>query len=679
MKDKKHTYLFLLIYIALIVLSILAFEPVRHNDFISYDSYAYVTENPQVRGGITRESIIWAFSTAYKANWHPLTWLSHMLDCELFGLNPTGHHLVNLLLHIANTLLLFWVFKRMSGAIWPSAFTAVIFALHPLHVESVVWVAERKDLLSGLFFMFTIAAYIRYVEHPGIRRYLLIVLTLALGLMSKPMLVTMPFVLLLLDYWPLGRLQWEHNRARQDTPNCQSLKYSDQRFSVWYLIIEKIPLFVLVVISSVITCISQQTAGAMLSVQKLAFSFRVANSFISYITYIRKMFYPSRLAIFYPHPVNKLLSWQPIICLVILILASAAIIYASRRRRYLAMGWLWYLGTLLPVIGLVQVGSQAMADRYTYLPLIGIFIMIAWGIAKPASKWRYRSIWLGIPTALLIVAMIICTRMQVQRWKNNLTLYRYTLDVTKDNAIMRNSYGHALFEKDRLDEAITQLSKAMQVSPKFILARASIGKIFFKQGKINEAIACFNEVLRTHKDWPDVYYYLGLAEVQQEKYNDAVTHFAKALQLEQGNIKTRLQLAYALTELDRIQQAIEHFYKILQLKPDHPQALNAAAWLLATAGDSKLRNPTDAVEFAEKACELTNYIDSGALDTLAAAYAAAGRFNKAVETIEKAIERAIADGSAELTQQFQNRLQLYKTNQPYYEYSTGSADQRDGE
>ena len=231
MKDKNHTYLFLLIYTALIVLSILAFEPVRHNDFISYDSYAYVTENQQVRGGITRESIIWAFSTAYKANWHPLTWLSHMLDCELFGLNPTGHHLVNLLLHIANTLLLFWVFKRMSGAIWPSAFTAVIFALHPLHVESVVWVAERKDLLSGLFFMFTIAAYIRYVEHPGIRRYLLIVLTLALGLMSKPMLVTMPFVLLLLDYWPLGRLQWKHNRARQDIPNCQSLKYSDQRFS----------------------------------------------------------------------------------------------------------------------------------------------------------------------------------------------------------------------------------------------------------------------------------------------------------------------------------------------------------------------------------------------------------------------------------------------------------------
>ena len=269
--------------------------------------------------------------------------------------------------------------------------------------------------------------------------------------------------------------------------------------------------------------------------------------------------------------------------------------------------------------------------------------------------------------------------MQVQRWKNNLTLYRYTLDVTKDNAIMRNSYGHALFEKDQLDEAITQLSKALQISPKFILARSSIGKIFFKQGKINEAIACFNEVLRTHKDWPDVYYYLGLAEVQQEKYNDAVTHFAKALQLEQGNIKARLQLAYALTELDRVQQAIEHFYKILQLKPDHPQALNAAAWLLATAGDSKLRNPTDAVEFAEKTCELTNYRDAGALDTLAAAYAAAGKFNKAVETIEKAIERAIADGSTELTQQFQNRLQLYKTNQPYYEYSTGSADQRDGE
>ncbi len=678
MKNKNHIYLFLLIYIALIVLSILAFEPVRHNDFISYDDYAYITENQQVREGITRESVIWAFTTAHKANWHPLTWLSHMLDCELFGLNPTGHHLVNLLLHIANSLLLFQVLKKMTGGIWPSAFTAAVFALHPLHVESVAWVAERKDLLSGLFFMLTIAAYIRYIEHRNIRRYLLIVLTLALGLMSKSMLVTMPFVLMLLDYWPLGRLKWVNKESAQDKPQYQSLKYSDQRFSIWYLISEKIPLFVLVVISSIITYASQQSGGAVLSVQTLTFSSRVANSFISYVTYICKMFYPSRLAIFYPHPVNKLLSWQPILCLVILILTSAAIFYAARRRRYLAVGWLWYLGTLLPVIGLVQVGSQAIADRYTYLPSIGIFIMIAWGIAKPASNWRHRSIWLGIPTALLFVALIICTRMQVRHWKDNLTLYRYTLDVTKDNAIMRNSYGHALFEKDQLDEAITQLNKALQISPKFTLARSNLGKIFLKQGKTNEAIACFSEVLRTHKDGADAYYHLGLAEVQQKKYNDAVTHFAKVLQLEQGHIEARLQLAYALIELNRVQQAVEHFYKILQLKPYHPSALNALAWLLATSNDNKLRNPADAIEFAQRVCEFTNYRSASALDTLAAAYAASGRFKKAVETVEKAIERAIADENTQLTQQLKDRLQLYKTNQPYYEHSTDIADQHDG-
>ncbi|MEE9371337.1 MAG: hypothetical protein V3W45_07715, partial [Sedimentisphaerales bacterium] len=367
---KKRQKIILLVYLALALATAIAYEQVRHNDFVSYDDFAYVTENPDVSSGITRNSVIWAFTSVHVGNWHPLTGLSHMLDCQLFGLDAFWHHLTNLFFHIANTLLLFAVLKKITGAVWRSAFVAAAFALHPLHVESVAWLAERKDVLSGLFWMLTIAAYIRYAQCPTIRKYLLVVLVFALGLMAKPMLVTLPFVLLLLDYWPLGRFQWSPESISEVSTPSESIDTGYQKVTTFRLLSEKIPLFVLSAASSVVTFIVQKSQGAVMAMEIFPVRLRIANALVSYTGYIDKMLYPSRLAVLYPFS-GDILTWQPIVSLLLLAIISAGVIYAARRSPYLAVGWLWYIGTLVPVLGLVQVGSQAMADRYTYLPSIG--------------------------------------------------------------------------------------------------------------------------------------------------------------------------------------------------------------------------------------------------------------------------------------------------------------------
>jgi tetratricopeptide (TPR) repeat protein len=606
--------------------------------------------------------------------WHPITSLSHLLDCQLFGLNPSLHHLTSLLFHIASTLVLFGILKRMTGAIWLSVFVAGVFALHPLNVESVAWVAERKTVVSGLFSMLTIAAYIRYAERPSVGRYLGVVFAYGLCIMTKPVVVTLPFVLLLLDFWPLERFQLARRPKKKDSSWSKSPKVRFQVLSLWRLLAEKVPLFILSAILSAITFIVQRTGGAVLPAERLALSYRVGNALVSYVRYITKMIYPSRLAIFYPHLGTKLPLWQPIVCFIVLTALSAVIILTARRRRWLAVGWLWYLGTLIPVIGLVQAGSQAMANRYTYLPAIGIFTIVAWGATQLFSRWRYRRICLGTSAGLLFAVLLICTRVQVKYWQNNLTLYEHVLAVTENNSIIHNSYGCALFEEGQLDEAVIHLKKARQISPKFSLARSNLGKVFLKQGKVDEAIACFNEVLRARKDLPEVrkdlpevHYYLGLAKVKQERHDDAITHFSEALQLNPAHINARLYLGYSLLKLGRIQPSVEHYYKILQLKPDHLQALNALAWVSATSNDVKIQESINAVEFAERACELTDYKNFEVLDTLAAAYAATGRFPRAIETAEKAVKLAVSQGRKELAEEIQNRLRLYKAKRPYYE------------
>jgi tetratricopeptide (TPR) repeat protein len=630
----SKSYVFL-IYLTLAVSTFIAYEPVRHNDFVGLDDPAYVTNNPHVKEGITLESIVWAFTTPYSGNWHSLTWLSHMLDCQLFGLNASGHHLTSLFFHVANTLLLFLVLKMMTGAVWPSAFVAAVFALHPLHVESVAWVSERKDVLSGFFWMLTMIAYVRYAERPGIGRYLLVVLAFCLGLLSKSMLVTLPFVLLLLDYWPLDRFQLGQPKKDKAFSESKPEKGGYQIAPAWHLIKEKIPLFVLAAVSSIITFIVQRSAKAVAPLEVVPLNLRILNALLSYISYIGKMIYPSHLAAFYP--LNRIPPWQPMVCFIILVVISILIIVSHRR--YLTVGWLWYVGTLVPVIGIMQVGSQSMADRYTYLPSIGIFIMVAWGAAELGAKWRFRRMWLGISAGLVLVVLLICTRMQVRYWRDGVALYKRTVEVTKNNFSMHTLYGNVLLQRRETDEAITHFKEALRINPRYSKAHNGLGKALLIQGNFDEAIRCFNAVLLTDKDkdkdkgkdLPDVYGNLGRAYANLGKDNLAITNLTKSVELD----------------------------------PNSAESLNNLAWVLATTEDVKLQNPTDAVKYAERACELAGPNQPAFLDTLAVAYAAAADFPEAVKTAEKAIELAEAADEEDLAKEIQERLGLYKSGQPY--------------
>jgi tetratricopeptide (TPR) repeat protein len=596
---------------AIVTATLVAYEPIRHNGFIDYDDNTYITENPNVKGGITRDSVIWAFTKSYASNWHPLTWLSHMLDCEIYGLNPPGHHVTNVLIHTVSSVLLFWALRKMTGAVWPSAFVAAVFALHPLHVESVAWAAERKDVLSGLFWMLTMLAYAHYAERPNFKRYVLIVLAFVMGLMSKPMVVTLPFVLLLLDWWPLDRL------ARKAT--------------LRHLIAEKIPLFVLSAISCVITVIAQQQGKAVATLEKIPLADRVANMFASYTGYIGKTLWPNRLSVFYPHPHAGFSDAAVIACTLLLVLITATSIYTGLRRKYIAIGWLWYVGTLVPMIGLVQTGAQAMADRYMYIPMLGLLIIIAWAVKDlVANQPHWRIVVASLAVAALLSSLVL-TRIQVRYWENNLTLYGHALKVTKNNAVMENNYGCALSDANQLNEAVLHLNSALRIVPTYATARHNLGKVLAKQGKLDEAIACFNEFLRQNGDSAEIRYRLAVLWGMQGKYDEAIKHLGRTV----------------------------------ELAPDNFSALSDLAWLLATADEVTAEDADKAVKFARRACELTGHNAHRALDTLAAAYAATGKFDDAVTTAEQAVNIAKNSGQKDIAGEIQKRIELYKTGQRY--------------
>ncbi len=567
--NKKYV---LLICAGLVLATVVAYEQLYNNDFVDYDDDMYVTENPHVKTGITGESIRWAFTTGHAYNWHPLTWLSHMLDCQLFGSRPGWHHLTNLLLHIINTLLLFGVLKRMTGALWASGFVAAAFVLHPLHVESVAWIAERKDVLSTSFWLLTMAAYVWYVRRPGLGRYLLTVLCFALGLMAKPMLVTLPFVLLLLDYWPLGRFQFEQTTKDSKPQFRKSARAGSQWQAFRRLVWEKVPFLALAAISSIVTFYVQRSGGTVVQTGMLSLDVRIANALLSYLRYIKKMIYPSRLAVFYPyHSLSLLLA---IVCLVILVLVTVAVVYLGRRRRYLPVGWFWYVGTLVPVIGIVQVGSQSMADRYTYVPLIGLFIIIAWGASDILAKWRYQKIVLAICSATVLTGLLIFTRIQVRHWQDSVTLFEHTLAVTEGNSITHNHYGVFLLEQGRFEKALAQFNEALQISPGFHEARKNKGSALLDMGKFDEAIATFNKLLLAAPDWPDAHYWLGVAYARKGTYQQAVKPFKEALRLRRDWPEAYNDLALVYLLLGNYDLAIENYKEALRLRPDYPQAIN---------------------------------------------------------------------------------------------------------
>ena len=811
---RKKQELFL-ISAALVIATVAAYEPMRHNGFVEFDDATYITKNLNINKGITLQSITWALTKPYAANWHPLTWLSHMLDYQLFGLKPLGHHFVSLVFHISNALLLLWILYIMTGAIWPSAFVAAVFALHPLQVESVAWAAERKNLLGGFFWLLTTASYIWYVRRPGAGRYILLILVYGLSIMAKPMVVTLPLVLLLLDYWPLERLK--------------------TRRSILNSIVEKIPLLVLSGISSVMTLIAQKSEGSVIALARIPLNYRIANVFTSYIRYIGKMIWPSRLPIYYSDPNINLLDAKEVISAVLLVLITAISIYTFRRRKYAAMGWLWYVGTLVPMIGLVQVGLQAMANRYMYISMLGLLIIVAWLVNDAVVKWPRLRVAIVILAVAALTSSVILTRNQVRHWQNGITLFEYALKVTENNALAEQNYGCALAEADRLDEAEVHFKNAIRILPSFTDALDNLGKIFLQQRKPSEAIDCFNEVLKQNKDSAATHFKLAVALGMQNKYDEAIRHLTRAENIDpnfpevrstmgialmavgrtdeaiscfnevikqnEDSATAHYNLAIALGTQNRYDEAIKHLDRVLKLEPNYPDARNKMAlallttgrlneaiasfneilkqneeaagahynlavalgmqkkydeaikqlarvleldpsypdahnkmgtllastsrleeaikhfnealrtetdktkqyanlarayqqlgkydeaiqnwtkaaeskpddvgfannlaWLLATVGNVTIEDAKKAVELAERACEQTGYKETVLLDTLAASYAAAGRFEEAATTAQKAIDATKVRGHEEMASKIEKRLELYRAGKRY--------------
>ena len=581
--NKKYKYF---IVIFLIIASFIAFGRILGNDFVNFDDGLYITENNHIQAGLNLETIKWAFSTVVASNWHPLTLLSHALDWSLFGANASGHHLINLLLHIGSVLFLFFFLAKTTKSLWPSAFVAALFALHPLRVESVAWASERKDVLSMFFGMAALYVYAGYVEEQKLARYFLCLILFTLGLMAKPMLVTLPFVLLLLDYWPLGR--WPKTPApvnlpaaatarsekkktkqhRADSTKVQKIStpLTNRSSIIRSLLWEKAPFFLLTIASSIITLWAQSKGGALVSVQKLPFSERVVNAIVSYVSYLGKTFWPINLAVFYPYE-SSLSLGQVFGSVLILIIISAAVVYFIKKAPFLFVGWFWYLGTLIPVIGLVQVGGQAMADRYTYLPSIGIAIMLVWGIPLLFRREDMRKKVL-FPAGIAYLAILaVLTWQQCGYWKNSVKLFNHALYITKDNAQPHINLGLALAA----------------------------------EGKSKEAIDHYNEAIRLKPDYVEAYNNRGNAYNNLGKYQRAIEDYTKVISLKPNHIKAYYNLGTAYAKLSQYQLAIEEFNTAIRLQPDYTLAYNGRATVYLIQGNNEL-----GCSDAQKACVLGN-------------------------------------------------------------------------
>lgn len=605
-------------YILFAVVTLLAYSQACLNDFINYDDDFYVTENPNVYNGITLESVKWAFTSAHSHMWHPLTSLSHILDCELFGLNPAWHHFTNILLHTANTLLLLTVLLRMTGALWPSIIVTAFFAFHPLQVESVAWVAERKNLLSGFFWLLTMAAYIHYTKKTAISRYLLVCAVFIMALMSKPVTVTLPFAFLLLDFWPLERFQFH---GRDKTPG---------KFTAVRLVIEKVPMLFLSAAVCVITVIVQHGGGAVKSGPAMSLDIRLANAVVSYLRYVFKIFYPVRLAVFYPHPLDTLPPWQPLLYLGILLIMTIAVVYWVRQYRYLIMGWFWFLGALVPVIGIIQAGDQAMADRYMYIPSLGIFVIVVWLANQLFPNRRHKKILLGF-AAFIIAVLLFITQKQLTRWKNNFTLFGHTLSVTKNNFIMHNNYGNALAQEKRMDEAVWHFEESLRIFPEALDAKINLANAYVAQGRSRQALTLFNEILSIDPD----------------------------------NVPAIYNLGVAMRSLDRLDLAVKQFRRIIEIDPNYLNAYTNLAWLLAVSTRPNIADPVQAVKYAQRACEITNYAHADVINLLAVCYASAGNFEQALRTADQAETLARKTGPKELIDEIQKQKALYRARKPY--------------
>lgn len=544
----------------LVVAVFLVFGQTLGHDFVNYDDTVYMYQNPRVAHGFAPGWLAWAVTSNECNNWHPLTWFSHTLDAQLFGLSAGGHHATSVLLHAACAVLLFLVLRRMTGDLWCSAFVAAMFAVHPLRVESVAWIAERKDVLSGFFFMLTLGAYASYARRPfSLARYLTVIACFGLGLMAKPMLVTLPFVLLLLDYWPLGRMS-----AAQQTEDNQRAMPTIRR-----LVIEKIPLLILSGASCIVTVWAQ--GSAIQPLDRLPFGWRLANAVVSCVAYLWQMVHPVDLAVIYPHPMASLPWWQVAAALAVLAAITSGVVIFRRKCPYLLVGWFWYLGMLLPVIGLVQVGEQAMADRYTYLPQIGVGIAIAWGIAQLSQSWPNRRLACGLAAGLSLAMMMIVANRQTSYWRDSETLFIHTLNCTAPNSIAHCNLGIALFDKGAIDKAVEQYEAALTIKPKSALIRTNLGEALQRLGRYDESIAQCEEALKVDPTWADAHYNLAESLRLRGRPNDldaAIAHFKESLRLKPNRADAHNNMGAAFGQQGKVGEAIVQFQNAIKVEPD---------------------------------------------------------------------------------------------------------------
>jgi tetratricopeptide (TPR) repeat protein len=617
--------------------------------FVNFDDEQYVYENPWVNEGLSVASIKWAFSTMHASNWHPLTWISHMIDCSLYGLNAGGHHLTNILIHTVTAVLLFLLLNRMTDRLWPSWLVAALFAWHPLHVESVAWVSERKDVLSALFLVLTIWAYTRYVERPRLPRYLLALCLFGSGLLCKPMLVTLPCLLLLLDFWPLRRFG-----------NFELTQGITARPKLLPLVIEKLPFFILSLAASIVTIIAQRSGGAIKDFVHVSFPSRLLNAASAYGWYLAKTILPINLCAFYPLP--KHIHYIAVVSSVLVIAAVSCWAMLRRRKQpWLLVGWLWFLGTLVPVIGLIQVGGQAVADRYTYVPLIGLFLMFAWGLAAAMEEIPSARPW-GIGAASL--ALLLCigaTRIQLPYWKDGVSLFTRVLAVTGDSAFAQNNLGIALSNAGKGTAAIPHYEEALRLQPDSIHAHYNLGIEFADMGNLKQAAYHFSEALKLSPRNESLHNNLGVILAQEGLVPMAMEQFKEAIECNPTYPKSYLNYAMALEKEGQIALAITNYKLALERDTNAPEALNNLARLYVTAPDAQLHRT--AVQLAERANKLTRFQVASYLETLAAAYAAVGSYSKAVTNAEWARRLAEVRGTKKEADKIKAELESYRAHQ----------------
>ena len=684
---------YLVIYLCLALITVVVYWPVRHFDFVYYDDPQYITENPDVQHGTTLRTLAWAFTTPLDL-WMPVTWLARIVVCQAFGLNAGAHHSVNVLFHVVNALLLFHVLNRMTRAPWRSAFVAALFAVHPLHAESVAWVTCLKDVLSTCFWLLTLGAYGRYVERLNVEPptsnfklrtnsadhganprtqcstpkaqisafrlspfpfYTVTLFLFTLALMSKPMVVTLPFVLLLLDYWPLGRTRWTSSPT-----GANVIKVSPGD-----LLKEKLPFFGLAAVVCVVTYYAQRVQGAVISLENAPARVRIANALLAYIGYLGKTLWPTKLAFLYPLDTN--LSLAPAVGAgAALIGITTLVIWRARSEPWLVTGWFWYLGTLVPVIGMVEVGiALAMADRYTYIPLVGPFIMMCWSVPRALVERRSRKMAVSGIAVVLLGFYAFLSRSQVNSWRNSETLLRHALQVTADNWVAQNNLGLFLWRTGKTDEAIEHYQEALRLKPDYGEAHHNLGLALSHKGDLTGAIQHFEEVVRIKPGLAEARRRLGLALQQAGRLQAAIAQFEFALQMKPDSAGTHNDLGNAFLQAGRPRDAIEQYDLALNIHPDLVEAQNNLAWLLATLPPTDGGDPLRAVTLAQRACELTDRQMAEYLDTLAVANAAAGRFTNAITTADEAITVARRAGRSDLAEEIAARLELYRAGHVY--------------